>query len=344
MEKIDNKIKYEGELDLNGLKIPCYVLEDGRRVLSTTGMQNVLGLDDPNDRSGTKLVKILSSKAISDCIPNGYLSVKDKSFPCFKGNRRIMAYEATILPDICEIMLNARDCALSKKTSLGVNQQTVINRCDIIVRALAKVGIIALVDEATGYQEDKNRAKDELQKFLNQFLTEEASKWVKTFNDSFFEMIYKMRGWDWENIHKRPAVVGQWINDIVYKRLGPGVLEELKVRNPKNEKGYKPEKDHQFLSEDLGKPKLKEHLAAIEALGRASDYNWDKFKEMLDKALPVQDKLYDEIMRGECGDPNIEEDMKRIAKGIFSYNPKTDPNDPLFDKTTSKKGGNEKEF
>lgn len=270
MEKIDNKIKYEGELDLNGLKIPCYVLEDGRRVLSTTGMQNVLGLDDPNDRSGTKLVKILSSKAISDCIPNGYLSVKDKSFPCFKGYRRIMAYEATILPDICEIMLNARDCALSKKTSLGVNQQTVINRCDIIVRALAKVGIIALVDEATGYQEDKNRAKDELQKFLNQFLTEEASKWVKTFNDSFFEMIYKMRGWDWENIHKRPAVVGQWINDIVYKRLGPGVLEELKIRNPKNEKGYKPKKDHQFLSEDLGKPKLKEHLAAIEALGRAT--------------------------------------------------------------------------
>lgn len=37
-------------------------------------------------------------------------------------------------------------------------------------------------------------------------------------------------------------------------------------------------------------------------------------------------------------------DMKRIAKSIFSYNPKTDPNDPLFDKTTSKKGGNEKEF
>ena len=52
-------------------------------------MQNVLGLDDPNDRSGTKLVKILSSKAISDCIQDGYLSVKDKPFPCFKENRRM---------------------------------------------------------------------------------------------------------------------------------------------------------------------------------------------------------------------------------------------------------------
>lgn len=56
---------------------------------SNTGMQNVLGLDDPNDRSGTKLVKILSSKAISDCIQDGYLSVKDKPFPCFKENRRM---------------------------------------------------------------------------------------------------------------------------------------------------------------------------------------------------------------------------------------------------------------
>lgn len=61
----------------------------------------------------------------------------------------------------------------------------------------------------------------------------------------------------------------------------------------------------------------------------------DKFKEMLDKAFPIQDKLYDKIMRGECGDPNIEEDMKGIAKGIFSYNPKTDPRDPLFKKNPS---------
>lgn len=110
---------------------------------------------------------------------------------------------------------------------------------------------------------------------------------------------------------------------------------KARERNPKNDKGHKSKKDHQFLSEDLGKPKLKEHLAAIEALGRASGYDWDKFKEMLDKAFPIQDKLYDKIMRGECGDPNIEEDMKGIAKGIFSYNPKTDPRDPLFKKNPS---------
>lgn len=43
-----------------------------------------------------------------------------------------------------------------------------------------------------------------------------------------------------------------------------------------------------------------------------------------------------------CRSEKFEKDMKKIAKSIFSYNPKTDPNDPLFNKTISKKDGNEK--
>ena len=72
MEKIDNKIKYEGELDLNGLKIPCYVLEDGRRVLSTTGMQKALKITsgDSSDRSATRLAQMLSAKNLNRCVPS----------------------------------------------------------------------------------------------------------------------------------------------------------------------------------------------------------------------------------------------------------------------------------
>lgn len=338
MEKIDNKIKYEGELDLNGLKIPCYVLEDGRRVLSTTGMQKALKItsEDSSDRSATRLAQILSSKNLNRCAPSVNIAATYKPFPCFLGNKKISAYDATILPELCETMLKVRDCAMVNNEELGSRQKSMIAQCDIIIRALAKVGIIALVDEATGYQKDKNRAKDELQKFLNQFLTEEASKWIKTFNDSFFEMIYKMKGWNWTNTHKHPGVVGQWINDIVYKRLAPGILEELRARNPKSDKGYKSKKDHQFLSDDIGRPRLKEHLAAIEALGKASDYDWDKFQEMLNRVFPVQDKLYDEIMNGGDGDCSIRKDMENIADNVFSYNPKEDPRDPLFGRRQSR--------
>lgn len=39
----------------------------------------------------------------------------------------------------------------------------------------------------------------------------------------------------------------------------------------------------------------------------------------------------------------LEKDMKKIAKGIFGYNPKTDPNDPLFGKVSQKETENDKQ-
>lgn len=96
-------------------------------------------------------------------------------------------------------------------------------------------------------------------------MREEAAKWVKTFDDSFFEMIFKMRGWNWNNISKRPGVVGTWINDIVCQRLGSMVLTELQERNPKTDKS-RSKKHHKFLSDEIGYPKLKSHLEAIGAL------------------------------------------------------------------------------
>ena len=111
-----------------------------------------------------------------------------------------------------------------------------------------------MVDEATGYQEDKNRAKDELQKFLNQFLTEEASKWVKIFNDSFFEMIYKMRDGIGRIYIRDPLLLVSGSMILFIEDLDREFLKNLKQGNPKNDKGHKSKKDHQFLSEDLGKP------------------------------------------------------------------------------------------
>lgn len=208
-------------------------------------------------------------------------------------------YEVTLLVDICSIIIDANRAG-------DFDDTKIVRNADIIIRSVAKVGIIALVDEVTGYQQDKNRAKDELQKFLAQFISDEASRWVKTFNDSFFEMIYRMHGWSWTLTHRRPGVVGKWINDIVYERLAPVILTELQKVNPKTDKGTRKDRHHQHLTEDVGRPKLKEHLAAVEALGRASGYNWAKFMQMLNAAFPKQyqqlDLLFPDDVRVENGE------------------------------------------
>ena len=63
---------------------------------------------------------------------------------------------------------------------------------DMLMRSFAKVGIIALVDEATGYQD--KREKDALQELLSIYLTEEKLKWAKTFPDEFYKHLFRLRG------------------------------------------------------------------------------------------------------------------------------------------------------
>ena len=97
-----------------------------------------------------------------------------------------------------------------------------------------------------------------------------------------------MRNWTWTQTNKRPGVICKWIDDIVYQRIAPLILAELKKANPKNESGNRSFRHHQFLTKEVGLPKLKEHLAAVQALGRVSGYKWDVFMKMLDVAYPKQ--------------------------------------------------------
>jgi hypothetical protein len=162
----------------------------------------------------------------------------------------------------------------------------VASQSERIVRSFAKIGIIALVDEVTGYQEV--REKDALKHFLEKFLLEEKTKWVRTFPDDFFDSIFKMKGLSWKQANKgqKPQWMGHHINDLVYSRLGPEVLFSLRKLNPKNSKGHRTAKHPQYMSEDFGRPKLKEHLNILIAFAKASGYNWNNFKRMVERALP----------------------------------------------------------
>jgi len=93
--------------------------------------------------------------------------------------RRTLGYEATLLADICDAVLEAR-----KQGSLTEKQQHVAKQCEILVRGFARVGIVALVDEDTGYQAD--RARDALAKIWEEFVAKELRKWVKTFPGEFY--------------------------------------------------------------------------------------------------------------------------------------------------------------
>lgn len=276
----------ETPLILGTAQLECYVLEDGSRVFSGNGLQKALQF--PSNAGGAALVSMLNAGAlqhqITDEIKNKISNRKQFLRPGAGGAlSKTYGYDATLLIDICNLLIEANNHGI-----LTERQQGFAAVAQVIVSSVAKVGIIGLIDETTGYNQHKNRAKDELSKFLASFMREEAAKWIKTFDDSFFETIYKMRGWNWNYTTKRPGIVGKWINDIVYERLAPMVLTELQNKNSQNNNKKRSKKHHQFLTEDVGYPKLKQHLEAVEAIAKVSDYNWETFMRNMDKAYPKQ--------------------------------------------------------
>ena len=269
-------------LTIGEIEIPCYVLEDGRRVLVQTSMIDSLGMSrgGSNKSGGDRLAKFTAGKGIDPYI-SADLSDRTRNPIKFRTPRGAIAYgyEATALADICEAVLQAR-----ADGRLQPQQEHIAKRCEILMRGFARVGIIALVDEATGFQEV--RARRALEQILEKFISDELLKWAKMFPDEFYQQLARLRGLHYSEIAtKRPAYIGHLTNDIVYERLAPGVLKELKDITPKDDKGRRKHKYHQRLTEDIGNPRLREHLWAVIALMRASS-NWRNFYSLLNRAFP----------------------------------------------------------
>lgn len=186
---------------------------------------------------------------------------------------------AEALPKICEVWIDA-----DRDLLLGIRQKLIAKKADILLRGFAHVGIIALVDEATGWQDD--RARDALARILEAFVSKELRKWVKTFPIEYFKEMCRLRGVPFPTEKfALPQYFGHLTNDVVYARLAPGVRRRLHELVPRDERGRLKSKLFQRLTVDVGDPKLREHLASVVALMKASD-NWDGFVRILDRALP----------------------------------------------------------
>lgn len=290
MNKEVKKAKYRGELDLAGFKIPCYVL-NGERYLSNSEMQVALKMVDENDKqkSGTRLGRYLSQKSLKPFLYKEKEPGHYNPTIFYDGNKKVSGRKATLLVDICDAFLGAREEARERKKKkkgyLPPRQEIIAKQCEILTRAFAKTGIIALVDEATGYQ--KVRDEFELQKMLKAYISEETLEWQKTFHNSFYEQLYRL--WKVPHIAKRTSKNNPWFfgtltNELVYKKLPKGVLEALKIKTPKSKRF------HQSLTPEIGREHLKKQIHSVEAYAKISDTK-EGFLKFVEKAYPFQQKL-----------------------------------------------------
>jgi hypothetical protein len=268
-------------LRIGDIELDCYVLNDERRVIIQRGMMTALDMSQgtAGRGDGDRLARFLATKSISPFVSSGLRDVIIDPIRFNVGGSTAYGYEATVLADICGAVLQAR-----RDGKLNYQQEHIAERCESLVLSFAKVGIIALVDEATGYQYVRQR--DALERLLEEYLSEELRRWVRTFPASYFKELCRLRGVQFRPDMKLPQYFGHLTNDIVYRRLHPRVLAELQERTGRSDNGNRPNKLFQWLSEDAGHPKLLQHLGLVVGLMRISK-TYKEFQGHLDVAAPV---------------------------------------------------------
>jgi len=285
------KAEYTGELKIGDMELPCSVLSDGTRILTQSDFMSGMGMyysgwvskNRSADDLAADVPLFLAFRTLKPFVDK-HLGDLQSITVDYRTERGSIAkgIKAEIIPKICDVWLDAEE---SKK--LGARQKQVAQKAKLIMRALAHVGIISLVDEATGFQEV--RAQDALAKILRDFIAKELQDYVSTFPSDYYREMFRLRGLEYpRDSVKRPGYFGSITNDVVYKRLAPGVLEELKRVTPKLTSGRHKDKLFQRLTANKGYPKLREHLGAVVTMMQLS-INWHDFMAKLDRLRPRLD-------------------------------------------------------
>lgn len=256
----------QGILQIGDVDLEVYVLDDKRRVISKRAMANALRLQS---EGGNAFVRSMSRKGIRSALSENLVQkIENPIFFKPLSGDSADGYEAETLIEVCDALIEARNLGV-----LHSSQFFLAIQAEIIVRSAAKVGIIALVDEAAGYTD---KAKDEYKRLFDGFIRKEFRQWEKEFPDKFFDMIYKMYGLKRQkpDSTRHPQFFGHFIRKYIYYPLANSngaILEKLEEKNPVvYDSGGRKYKFTQWLTDHVGLPAFRQHLWQVVGIGEAS--------------------------------------------------------------------------
>ncbi|HEV3235865.1 MAG TPA: P63C domain-containing protein [Gemmataceae bacterium] len=266
------KATHAGELKIGDAVIPCAVLDDETRVLTQRGFSVALGRNKNPNKKGSivELPVFLSATNLKPFIDDELIrSATQVRFRMAEGSGGFagnvaLGYRADLLPRVCNVYLRAK-----QEGKLLKSQEHIAEKCLILLNGLATVGIIALVDEATGFQDE--RARGALAKILERFIAKELQPYLPTFPLDFFKELCRLKGVTFPKNMRLPPYFGKLVNHLVYRRLAPGVLAELRRVNPVIENGRRKNKNYKWLTPTVGHPKLLQLLGSEVTLMKMSE-------------------------------------------------------------------------
>lgn len=281
---------HRGELNIVSMSVPCYVLDNGVRVIGRTSATEVL----TGIKGGGALEKYIAVRALEPFISKDLVLERMVPFrlPEVEGlEKAVKGLPADLFIDICQGFVTSLEHHFRRDSvhpKLTARQQQMAMQASLFLSACAKVGLEALIDEATGYQ--YVREEDALQVKLAAFLEDEIRKWEKTFPDELWQEFGRLTGWRGQ-LSRRPKYWGKLVMELIYEKLDPDVASWLKENAPAPRYG---QNYHQWLSAQYGLKKLVEHIWMIIGIAKTCS-NMRELRDVINAMYgrePIQLRLY----------------------------------------------------
>ena len=248
--------KHRGVLVLGRSEIECYVLDTEERVLAMRQVVHALsGADSGN------LDSYIGSAALREYIDSKHVLASVIDFYVPGTQFRGKGVTADSFLDICRAYVNAfidGSLVTDRQKQMGA-------KAGVLISACAKVGLDALIDEATGYQYE--RAADALQLKLQAYISEELRAWEKTFPDELWEEFGRLTRWK-GSLHSRPKWWGKLVMELIYDALDADVAKTLRETKPSPRHG---QNYHQWLTDNVGLKALVTHIHQVIGIAKTCD-------------------------------------------------------------------------
>lgn len=277
-------------LIIGDIELDCAVLNDqeNTRVLSSSSIFKAFGRSrkGANNRleiDGTNMPPFIAAKNLKPFI-NKDLLCRTNPITYIDGEKEETGYDARILPKMCGIYLEAR-----RAGALVSSQMKLAEQSEILQTALAEIGIVSLIDEATGFQ--YNRKYDALRLLLPQYIADGIQSWSKRFPDDFFIELDRLYENEKTTSRNRPQYYGKFINKYIYEPIENGYIKEELDRLNIDEKNKRKARFHQWLNE-FGTGHLQIQIGRVMGVSGMSESLYI-FKRRMDKQNKLNVFQYD---------------------------------------------------
>lgn len=257
------------------IEVPCFILSDERRVVATNGVLDAFGLARGGAmvKGMNRLELFAAQDRLRPYVTDDLLARVSTPIRFKVGSQEFNGFDSDTLIEMAEAVVAADD-----QGALQAQQVHIAHQCRVITRSLTRVGLIALIDEATGYQ--SKRDSDELQQILTAYIRPEHRPWVQTIPVEFTDELYRVYGWKRQQQNRGPRYAGKLIRELIYEKMPKPVLPALDEVNPTDQGYRRKHKHHQFLTDKQGLDHFRSQVITMMTVLRIST-DKEEFKKHL---------------------------------------------------------------